>query len=161
MRTKSFQGVARPTASSPRVERSTHHNLDSEFFGSYSLPRGRSILESSQISKSQERSFAFCRDEDKKHALVDSRLDRTGGFGRMGTSVRASDELPGAIERRLLSVISPCHNESEVIQLFYDELVRVIGTLEGLRTEIIFVDDGSTDATLSIISLAYLAKVSW
>ena len=70
----------------------------------------------------------------------------------MGTSVRASDELPGAIERRLLSVISPCHNESEVIQLFYDELVRVIGTLEGLRTEIIFVDDGSTDATLSIIN---------
>ena len=73
----------------------------------------------------------------------------------MGVSVRGLNESAGEMttsEQRVLSVISPCHNESEVIQLFYDELVKVLTTLENLSTEIILVDDGSTDATLSIIN---------
>lgn len=51
--------------------------------------------------------------------------------------------------KALLSVISPCYNESKVIGLFYTELKQVLESLEDLEHEIIFVDDGSTDGTLA------------
>jgi dolichol-phosphate mannosyltransferase len=49
----------------------------------------------------------------------------------------------------LLSVISPCYNESEVIRLFYEELKPALESLWDFKHEIIFVDDGNTDNTLS------------
>jgi glycosyltransferase involved in cell wall biosynthesis len=53
-----------------------------------------------------------------------------------------------AIQRKLLSVVAPCYNESEVIGLFYAAVRPVLDTLEDLDYEILFVDDGSTDDTL-------------
>jgi dolichol-phosphate mannosyltransferase len=50
--------------------------------------------------------------------------------------------------RQLLSVVTPCYNESEVVHLFYNEVKPVLDTLLDLDYEIIFVDDGSTDDTL-------------
>ncbi len=50
--------------------------------------------------------------------------------------------------RRLLSIVVPCFNESEVIGLFYRELRMVLDALPDLDAEILFVDDGSTDDTL-------------
>ena len=47
----------------------------------------------------------------------------------------------------LLSVIVPCYNEEGNIDRFYEETVRALGDLMP-RTEIIFVNDGSRDATL-------------
>jgi dolichol-phosphate mannosyltransferase len=78
----------------------------------------------------------------------------------MVASARGSTEVAGemsTIERPDLSVISPCYNEEEVIRLFYEELLKVLDTLGGIDTEIIFIDDGSTDATLSIINDMALA----
>jgi len=49
----------------------------------------------------------------------------------------------------LISIISPCYNESEAIGRLYDELKATLNSLEGIRHEIIFVDDGSWDDTLS------------
>jgi len=49
-----------------------------------------------------------------------------------------------------LSVIVPCYNESEAINVFYDEIKKVLDE-EKLTYELIFVDDGSTDNTLSIL----------
>ncbi|HUQ18878.1 MAG TPA: glycosyltransferase family 2 protein [Gemmatimonadaceae bacterium] len=51
-------------------------------------------------------------------------------------------------ERRFLSVISPCYNESDVIGLFYDALKPVLESLDNLEYEILLVDDGSADDTL-------------
>jgi len=48
----------------------------------------------------------------------------------------------------LLSVIAPCYNESEVVDIFYSALKQVLQTQNGIDHEIIFVDDGSTDDTL-------------
>ncbi len=48
----------------------------------------------------------------------------------------------------LLSVVCPSYDESEVIGLFYSELSSVLQILEGLRYEIVFVEDGSSDGTL-------------
>ncbi len=56
---------------------------------------------------------------------------------------------------KLLSIVVPCFNEEAAIPFFYKEMSK---TLEGLRkerpelsVELIFVDDGSSDNTLSLI----------
>lgn len=54
--------------------------------------------------------------------------------------------------RLKLSVVTPCFNEAEGIEAFYCELERVLGSLPELDHEIIAVDDGSSDATLSILN---------
>jgi glycosyltransferase involved in cell wall biosynthesis len=50
-------------------------------------------------------------------------------------------------KRQCISIVVPCYNEQDSIEPFIDALVPVMQSLEFER-EIIFVDDGSTDATL-------------
>jgi len=45
-----------------------------------------------------------------------------------------------------LSLIIPCYNEEETIDLMYNEIVKILG--ENEEMEIIFVNDGSKDKTL-------------
>ena len=49
----------------------------------------------------------------------------------------------------LLSVIVPCYNEEENVPIFYEEMMKNSDFLEreGLDLEIIYIDDGSKDAT--------------
>ncbi|MBR3634613.1 MAG: glycosyltransferase, partial [Lachnospiraceae bacterium] len=51
----------------------------------------------------------------------------------------------------LLSVIVPCYNEEENIFPFYEELMKnnEFFTKRGLDIEIIYVNDGSKDGTVS------------
>ncbi len=49
-----------------------------------------------------------------------------------------------------LSLIIPCFNEQEALPLFYDEVTRVLNTMQ-CAYEILFVNDGSRDETLSIL----------
>lgn len=51
--------------------------------------------------------------------------------------------------KRLVSIIIPAYNEAGNILVIYEALARVLPPL--YRYEIIFVDDGSSDQTLSII----------
>ena len=48
-------------------------------------------------------------------------------------------------KKRLLSVVVPVFNETEVIVVFYERLKKVVDSLNPTSYEIIFVDDGSTD----------------
>jgi glycosyltransferase involved in cell wall biosynthesis len=63
-------------------------------------------------------------------------------------------EQPPPPERRgaeaLLSVVVPAYNEAEVLPAFHGRLAAVLGRL-GLAAEIVYVNDGSTDATLKIM----------
>ncbi|MFC1694921.1 glycosyltransferase family 2 protein [Pseudomonadota bacterium] len=61
----------------------------------------------------------------------------------------SGDEVANKSERQLLSIVTPCFNESEVVRLFYDQVKRVLDTLQNLDYEIILVDDGSVDDTLN------------
>ena len=47
----------------------------------------------------------------------------------------------------LLSLVVPCFNEAENVELFQDETMKAFQDC-GYTFEIIYVDDGSTDATL-------------
>lgn len=47
-----------------------------------------------------------------------------------------------------LCVITPCYNEAEGVRLFYETLKPALSALPGLDHRILFVDDGSEDATL-------------
>lgn len=51
----------------------------------------------------------------------------------------------------LLSLIVPCYNEQEALHPFMKELTRVTSSLADVKTEVILVNDGSSDNTLSAI----------
>lgn len=50
-----------------------------------------------------------------------------------------------------ISVIVPCYNEQEAIPFFYDEIVVIGKKMKEFLFEIIFINDGSTDNTLSVV----------
>ena len=51
----------------------------------------------------------------------------------------------------LISLIVPCYNEAEALPLLKDELNKVIQTLDQYTFEILLINDGSTDTTLSVM----------
>ncbi len=50
-----------------------------------------------------------------------------------------------------ISVIVPCYNEKETINIFYKEITNVAEKLKKYKFEFLFIDDGSRDNTLEII----------
>lgn len=49
-----------------------------------------------------------------------------------------------------ISIIVPCYNEQEMLPIFYDKLKEIVSKINA-EHEIIFIDDGSQDSTLSIL----------
>ena len=65
-------------------------------------------------------------------------------------------EIPPGVETggrtcSLLSVVVPCLNEEEVLPKTHRRLIEVLETLPAHAFELIYVDDGSRDATLDIL----------
>ena len=50
-----------------------------------------------------------------------------------------------------ISIIVPCYNEEETIELYYKEMQKISKKIKNAEFEIIFVNDGSTDKTLDIL----------
>lgn len=50
-----------------------------------------------------------------------------------------------------ITIVVPCYNEEESINTFYEEITKVIKRITKQRYELIFIDDGSKDNTLSIL----------
>ena len=50
-----------------------------------------------------------------------------------------------------VSLVVPCYNEEEVLPYFYEEFCRVAEQLSDYILEVIFIDDGSKDQTLSVV----------
>jgi glycosyltransferase involved in cell wall biosynthesis len=63
-----------------------------------------------------------------------------------------SETLPMSLEGKLLSLLVPMFNESQVIPLFFDHVEKVLEEI-GVNYEIVCVDDGSTDQTLDMLRL--------
>lgn len=67
-----------------------------------------------------------------------------------------SDNLSSPVQRSLngskrVSVVIPCYNEQEVLPLLIDRLTGVLATWP-FEVEVVFVDDGSTDATWRLLT---------
>lgn len=50
-------------------------------------------------------------------------------------------------KKRILSIVAPVFNETEVIDAFYERMKKVIDSLDSISCEIIFIDDGSKDGS--------------
>lgn len=50
-----------------------------------------------------------------------------------------------------VSLVVPCYNEEEVLPYFYEEFCRIAEQLSDYILEVIFIDDGSKDKTLSVV----------
>ncbi len=50
-----------------------------------------------------------------------------------------------------ITVIIPCLNEEEALPIYYQEMCHVMKQMNEVEVELLFVDDGSTDATLSVM----------
>ena len=52
---------------------------------------------------------------------------------------------------KTVDIVVPCYNEAEAVEAFLEETERVTAAIGGYRFSYIFVDDGSRDATLSLL----------
>ena len=50
----------------------------------------------------------------------------------------------------MISIIVPCYNEQAALPIFYDEIRKVLGSMDETY-ELLFVNDGSKDETLPIL----------
>ena len=50
-----------------------------------------------------------------------------------------------------ISIVVPCYNEEETIELYYKEMKKIMKQMKDVTFELIFVNDGSTDKTLDIL----------
>lgn len=53
--------------------------------------------------------------------------------------------------KKLITIVVPCYNEEESLPYFYEEITKVSSKMEKNNFEFLFVNDGSTDNTLSLI----------
>ena len=52
---------------------------------------------------------------------------------------------------RKMTVIVPCFNEEEALPIYYKEMCKVMNRMKEVELELLFVDDGSSDHTLSVM----------
>ena len=54
-------------------------------------------------------------------------------------------------EVKKMTVIVPCFNEEEALPIYYKEMCKVMNRMKEVELELLFVDDGSSDHTLSVM----------
>ena len=52
-----------------------------------------------------------------------------------------------------ISIIVPCYNEEDIIEDFYKETIEVLNSVKKYCYELLFIDDGSKDKTLSLLKV--------
>ena len=55
------------------------------------------------------------------------------------------------MKKKMISIVVPCYNEEVSIPYFYDEIIKVLKSMNNVNFEILFINDGSTDNTLNIL----------
>ena len=53
--------------------------------------------------------------------------------------------------KKMLSIVTPCFNESENVEALYEEIKKVIGGMSDYAYEHIFIDNASTDGSYEIL----------
>ena len=52
-----------------------------------------------------------------------------------------------------ITILVPCYNEQESVELFYTKVMQILSGIENYKFELLFVNDGSKDDTLTIIKV--------
>ena len=55
------------------------------------------------------------------------------------------------MDKKTITIVSPCFNEQEIIAMFYTRVSAVISTCTNYNFELLFIDNASTDRTLDIL----------
>lgn len=55
------------------------------------------------------------------------------------------------MKKDMISIIVPCYNEEESLELFYKEFNKCVKKIKNINYELIFINDGSKDKTLEVI----------
>ena len=55
------------------------------------------------------------------------------------------------MNKKLLSIVTPCFNEEESVENCYLQVKKIISNLENITYEHIFSDNSSTDKTVEIL----------
>lgn len=50
-----------------------------------------------------------------------------------------------------ITILIPCYNEASSLAMLYEEIIRVISSLDSYKWEVLFVNDGSRDDTMEVI----------
>ncbi len=64
--------------------------------------------------------------------------------------------------REIISIVVPCYEEEEVLECFYNRMIKVLEDLDRyyrINSELIFIDDGSKDKTFELIKSFYHDKI--
>lgn len=70
---------------------------------------------------------------------------------RCGNDLQKILDEEGVLSMCMISIIVPCYNEQEAIPAYYEAIVPVMESMEAVRFEVIFIDDGSCDASLTLM----------
>ena len=55
------------------------------------------------------------------------------------------------MNKQIISIIVPCYNEEATLPVLYRELEKITGEMSSFAFEYIFVNDGSSDRTFSML----------
>lgn len=55
------------------------------------------------------------------------------------------------MQMKKVSIVVPCYNEEASIPYFQEAITQIAGTLASYHFELIYIDDGSSDGTLSVL----------
>ncbi|RSK90070.1 glycosyltransferase, partial [Pandoraea apista] len=69
----------------------------------------------------------------------------------MPRAVDTRHSPPPQLRTPLVSLVVPCHNEAPALDKFYRAVAPVLDSMSHVRFEIVCVNDGSTDDTLSTL----------
>ena len=60
-----------------------------------------------------------------------------------------------------LTIVVPCYNEEQTVGLFIDEIIKIKPRLHGVFVEVLFVNDGSKDHTLTKLKVLHQRHSDW
>jgi len=83
--------------------------------------------------------------------MSDTALSRAGGRTEDASHVEAPDNGRMGTCPPLLSVVVPCYDEADCLRATHDRLSATLAAIPDQRYEIIYVDDGSRDASADIL----------
>src|SRR5262249_49688600 len=90
--------------------------------------------------------------ERRRFCVLNGRMLNVARAGWEGVRLACHPGNVAKIMMRSISVIIPVYNESDNLDAMYQALAAIAATESSLEWEFLFVEDGSTDGTFSVLT---------